>query len=134
MPRPGPRGRIAPLSGARGWLSTAPAISRYSRKWAFGVTASQINNALRQLNINAAGGQAEIAGSRQSVRVLGNAGSAYELSQTQVSLGAGRSIKLADIASVRDAYGEVRSIAKLNGKQIVTFSITRARGESDVSV
>ena len=99
-----------------------------------GVTASQVNNALRQLNVNAAGGQSEIAGSRQSVRVLGNAATAYDLSQTQISLGGGRTIKLTDIARVTDAYGELRSLAKLNGKQIVTFSISRARGESDVSV
>ena len=99
-----------------------------------GVTASQVNGALRQLNLNAAGGQAEIAGSRQSVRVLGNAADAYELSQTQISLGGGRSIKLTDIATVRDSYGEIRTLAKLNGKQVVTFSITRARGASDVSV
>ncbi len=42
-----------------------------------GVTASQVNQTLRALNINAAGGRAEIAGSRQSVRVLGNAKDAY---------------------------------------------------------
>lgn len=101
---------------------------------ALGVTASQVNSALRQANINAAGGAAEIAGSRQSVRVLGNADSAYELSQKQISLGGGRSVKLADIASVRDAYGELRSKAKINGEQVVTFSISRARGESDVAV
>ena len=101
---------------------------------ALGVTASQVNNTLRQLNVNAAGGQAEIAGSRQSVRVLGNAQSAYDLSQAQISLGAGRTIKLADIARVSDHYGELRSLAKIEGKQVVTFGITRARGESDVSV
>ncbi|MCB2057011.1 MAG: efflux RND transporter permease subunit, partial [Novosphingobium sp.] len=44
-----------------------------------GVTASQVNGVLRQLNVNAAGGKAEIAGSRQSVRVLGNAKTAFEL-------------------------------------------------------
>jgi len=104
------------------------------RMQSLGVTASQVNNALRQLNINAAGGQAEIAGSRQSVRVLGNAADAYELSQSQVDLGGGRSIKLSDIATVRDSFGEVRTLAKVNGKQVVVFSITRARGESDVRV
>lgn len=101
---------------------------------ALGVTASQVNQTLRQSNVNAAGGQAEIAGSRQSVRVLGNAGSAYELSQTQVSIGGGRAVKLADIAEVRDAYGEIRSLAKIQGRQVVIFGITRARGESDVTV
>ena len=105
-----------------------------ARMQSLGVTASQVNAALRQNNLNAAGGQAEIAGSRQSVRVLGNADTAYDLSQVQVSLGGGRSIKLADVAEVRDSYGEIRSLGKIDGRQVVTFSVTRARGASDVSV
>lgn len=99
-----------------------------------GVTASQINAALRQTNIDAAGGQAQIAGSRQSVRVLGNVDTAYELSQAQVPIGGGRVIKLSDVAKVRDSYGEVDSLGKIGGRQVVTFSITRARGASDVTV
>lgn len=99
-----------------------------------GVTAAAVNSTLRQTNVNAAGGQSEIAGSRQSVRVLGNAETAFELSQTQISLGGGRTVKLADIAEVRDSFGEITSLAKIDGRQVVTFSITRARGESDVSV
>ncbi|MFA6218858.1 MAG: efflux RND transporter permease subunit [Erythrobacter sp.] len=105
-----------------------------ARMQSLGVTASQVNGALRQNNLNAAGGQAEIAGSRQSVRVLGNAATAYGLSQVQVPLGGGRAIKLADVAEVRDSFGEVRSLGKIGGRQVVTFSVTRARGASDVSV
>ncbi|BEV02324.1 efflux RND transporter permease subunit [Novosphingobium olei] len=104
------------------------------RMKAQGVTAVQINAALRQVNLNAAGGRAEVAGSRQAVRVLGNALSAFDLSQTQISLASGRTIRLSDVADVRDSYSEVTSLAKFNGKQVVTFSIARARGESDVSV
>ena len=101
---------------------------------ALGVSAAQVNGTLRQLNLNAAGGRAEIGGTQQSVRVLGNAASAFELSQTDISLGGGRTVKLADIARVSDSYGEVRNIAKHNGKPVVTFSIARARGASDVTV
>ena len=99
-----------------------------------GVTAGQINQVLRQLNLNAAGGRSEIGGSRQSVRVLGNVESAYELSQVDVPLGGGKTIKLTDVAAVSDSYGEITSIGKTNGKSVVTFGIARARGESDVSV
>ncbi|MFM5949541.1 MAG: efflux RND transporter permease subunit [Novosphingobium sp.] len=99
-----------------------------------GVTASQINAALRQFNLNAAGGRSEIAGSRQSVRVLGNAADAFALSQIDIPLGGGRSIKLAEVAKVSDSFGEVTSIGKTDGKSVVTFSIARSRGESDVSV
>jgi multidrug efflux pump subunit AcrB len=104
------------------------------RMQALGVTASQINAVLRQANINAAGGRVEVAGSRQSVRVLGNARDAFALSQTNISLSGGRTIKLADVARVRDSFGELTSIAKVRGKPVVTFSISRARGASDVSV
>ncbi len=105
-----------------------------ARMQSLGVTASQINAALRQSNTNTAGGQAEIAGSRQSVRVLGNAKTAYDLSQSEIGLPGGRTVKLTDVARVSDRYGELSSMAKVRGAQVITFSITRARGESDVSV
>jgi Cu/Ag efflux pump CusA len=51
--------------------------------------------------MNAAGGRAEISGFEQSVRVLGNAKNAYTLGQSQISTGGGRTVRLADIASVK---------------------------------
>jgi len=99
-----------------------------------GLTASAVNQQLRQVNLNAAGGRAEIAGSEQSVRVLGNALSAYELGQTQISVGGGRTIKLSDIAQVRDLYAEQRSSSQMNGRQVLSFDFQRSKGASDVSV
>jgi multidrug efflux pump subunit AcrB len=105
-----------------------------ARLQSLGVTASQINQQLRQVNINAGGGRAEIAGSEQSLRILGNATDAYRLGQTQISLGGGRTVKLGDIAEVRDLYAEQRSYATHNGQQVLAFGIQRAKNESDVSV
>ncbi len=105
-----------------------------ARMQSLGVSASQINQTLRSVNTDAAGGQAEIAGSRQSVRVLGNADDARALGQTGISLGGGRTIKLADVADVYDGFSEQTSIAKLEGRQVVTFGIERAKGASDVTV
>ncbi|MBO9379808.1 AcrB/AcrD/AcrF family protein [Sphingomonas histidinilytica] len=105
-----------------------------ARMQAQGVTASQVNNILRSVNLNAAGGRAELAGAEQSVRVLGNAASAYELGQTQISVGDGRTVRLADIATVRDAYGEQRQISKMNGRQVLSIGIQKAKGASDVKV
>ncbi|MCB2044658.1 MAG: efflux RND transporter permease subunit, partial [Novosphingobium sp.] len=104
------------------------------RMQSLGVTAGQVNNALRQVNLNISGGKAEIAGSRQSVRVLGNARDAYELSQTQVALAGGRSVKLADVADVSDGFSEQESIAKVRGRDVVVFGIERSKGASDVTV
>src|SRR4051812_429023 len=98
-----------------------------------GITAAQVNAQLRQSNMNGAGGRAEVAGSEQSVRVLGNAPDAYALSQTQITLPGGRFVKLADLGEVKDSNSEQRSIAKMNGRQVVTFMIQRAKGSSEVT-
>ncbi|HYC64964.1 MAG TPA: efflux RND transporter permease subunit, partial [Reyranellaceae bacterium] len=98
-----------------------------------GITAAQVNAQLRQTNLNAAGGRAEIAGAEQSVRVLGNARDAYQLSQMQIALPGGRWLRLADIAEVKDAYSEQRTIAKMNGRQVISFNVQRSKGASEVT-
>ncbi|GGB56341.1 efflux RND transporter permease subunit [Blastomonas aquatica] len=105
-----------------------------ARMQALGVTASVVNNALRQINVDAAGGRADVGGTRQSLRVLGNADTAFELSQIQVPLGGGRTIKLTDVATVSDGFGEPTSISKVRNKEVVNFAMTRSRGASDVTV
>ncbi|WP_271439645.1 efflux RND transporter permease subunit [Pontixanthobacter luteolus] len=101
---------------------------------ALGVTASQINQVLRFDNIDAAGGMAEVGGTRQSVRVLGNTATAFDLSQKQIRLGNGRTIRLSDVATVRDGYSERTSISKVRDKEVVNFAMSRAKGASDVTV
>src|SRR4051794_24166172 len=98
-----------------------------------GITAAQVNQQLRQSNMNGAGGRAEIAGSEQNVRVIGNANDAYQLSQTEIALPAGRFVKLADLGKVEDSNSEQRSVAKMNGHQVVTFMVQRAKGSSEVT-
>ncbi len=104
------------------------------RMQAYGITASQINQVLRQTNIDAAGGATEVGGTRQSVRVLGSTETAYELSQRQIQLGNGTSVRLADVATVRDGYSERTSISKVRDREVVNFGMSRAKGASDVTV
>ena len=101
---------------------------------AFGVTASEINQVLRRDNLDAAGGMAEVGGTRQSVRVLGNTESAYELSQRQIRLANGTTLKLGDVATVRDGNSERNSISKVRDQEVVNFYMSRAKGASDVTV
>jgi multidrug efflux pump subunit AcrB len=104
------------------------------RMQAMGITAGQVNQMLRQVNLNAAGGRAEIAGSEQSVRVLGSALTAHQLGETQISMGGGRTLKLSTVANVRDQWAEQRSYGIQNGRQVVSFMIQKAKGYSDVTV
>ncbi len=105
-----------------------------ARLQAYQVTASQVNAQLRATNINTAGGRAEIAGSEQALRVLGNAETAYALGQTQINIGGGRTVRLSALADVRDSFAEQRAFAKQDGRQVLSFSIQRAAGYSDVTV
>src|SRR5215216_2320991 len=124
---------IAAVSRVGGVDRTIRVILDPGALQAQGITAAQVNQQLRQSNFNGAGGRAEIAGSEQSVRVLGNAADAYQLSQMQISLPGGRLVKLADLGEVRDSNSEQRSIAKMNGRQVVTFMIQRSKGSSEVT-
>ena len=86
------------------------------RLQAYGVTAVQINNALRSLNIDAAGGRTEVAGAEQAVRVLGGAKTASVLADTQIAIMGNRTVRLGDVATIRDGAAEQRSLARLNGR------------------
>jgi hydrophobe/amphiphile efflux-1 (HAE1) family protein len=101
---------------------------------AYGITAAQVNGQLRQLNMDATGGRTEISGEEQAVRVLGGARSALQLGETRIAIPGGRDVRLSDIATVKDGTSEQREIARLDGRQVTNFSLSKAKGASDVSV
>src|SRR3546814_10913426 len=68
------------------------------------------------------------------VRILGNASSANARGETLISVGTNRTVRLADIAEVKDLYAEQRSVSKQDGRQVLTFGFERAKGASDVTV
>ena len=105
-----------------------------ARMQAQGVTAAQVNQQLRTMNLNAAGGRAEIAGSEQAVRVLGNAEDAFDLGEKQIFLSNGRAVRLSSIATVKDQWAEQRNLSLMNGRQVLSFGVEKAKGASDVTV
>ncbi|MEA3197264.1 MAG: hypothetical protein QOF32_1316, partial [Gammaproteobacteria bacterium] len=104
------------------------------RLQALGLTAVEVNDQLRALNLDAPGGRAQVGGGEQAIRVLGGAKSAEALGDTQVILRGGKSVRLREIADVHDGVAEVRTIARLNGRPATTFGVFKAKGASDVSV
>ena len=103
------------------------------RMESFGITAGEVNQQLRQVNLDATGGRAQVGGSEQSIRVLGSAHSAEQLGDTRLTMLDGRVARLRDIADVRDGVAEVRTISRLNGRPSVTFAVFKAKGASDVT-
>ena len=105
-----------------------------ARMQALGVTAAQVNQQLRTLNLDSPGGRAQLGGGEQAIRVLGEAHTAKALGDTQIMLPGGRFARLSDLADVKDSVGEIRAMARLNGRPATIFSVFKAKGTSDVSV
>ena len=105
-----------------------------ARMQALGLTAVDVNQQLRQVNLDAPGGRLQVGGGEQSIRVLGGAQTALQLGQTRIYLPGGRVARLSDIADVRDGVAEIRNISRLNGRNATTFGVLRSKGSSDVSV
>jgi multidrug efflux pump subunit AcrB len=105
-----------------------------ARMQALGVTAAQVNLQLRTLNLDSPGGRAQLGGGEQAIRVLGEAHTARALGDTQIMLPGGRFARLSDLADVKDSVGEIRAMARLNGRPATIFSVFKAKGTSDVNV
>lgn len=105
-----------------------------ARMQALGITAAEVNQQLRIVNLDAPGGRAQVGGGEQSIRVLGSADTAFQLRDVQLRLANGASVRLRDIAEVSDSVAEQRSMSRLNGRPGTNFGVFKARGASDVAV
>ena len=99
-----------------------------------GATASDISRQLARVQIESAGGRADIGGSQQPLRTLSSMKSAEELAALELSLSDGRRIRLDQIATVKDTIAEPTAAAFLDGKPVVGFEVARSRGASEVEV
>ncbi|MBG1265196.1 efflux RND transporter permease subunit [Nostoc sp. WHI] len=98
------------------------------------ITATQVNDQIRALNINLPGGRAEVGGSEQSIRTLGSATSVDILKTYEILLPEGGSVPLSSLGTVEDKFGDVRQTARLNNQPVVAFQVLRSTGSVLVTV
>ena len=104
------------------------------RMAARGLTANQLNNALNGFQLDAPGGRIEIGGREQTVRVLGSVETVEQLRALTIPTGAGGYVRLTDVAEIGDGSAEARGFARLNGRPVVGFQVSKTKDSSDVSV
>ena len=104
------------------------------RLLALGITAAEVNAQVRATNVDLGGGRGEVGGQEQAIRTLAGARKVEDLAQTKIVLPGGREIRLNDLGRVIDDASEQRSFARLDGQPVVTFSVFRSKGESELSV
>ena len=101
---------------------------------ALGTTVADVSRQLALVQIERAGGRADIGGSQQPLRTLSAVKSAQELASVEVALSDGRRVRLDQIATVKDTIAEPTAAAFLDGKPVVGFEVARSRGASEVEV
>jgi multidrug efflux pump subunit AcrB len=103
---------------------------------ALGISAATVSRQLREVQLDSAGGRAELGTSEQPVRAIATVKSAQELAAIELALGNGsgesRKVRLDQIADVQDTIAQPRSAALLNGVPVVGFEIARSKGASEV--
>ena len=104
-----------------------------ARMAAFNITAPQVNDALRQFNVDSPGGRSVIGGQEQTLRVLGSAPNVDAIRNTVIPA-AGRFVRLSQVADVGDGAAEQRRFARLNGRPAVSFQVNKTKEASDVQV
>jgi HAE1 family hydrophobic/amphiphilic exporter-1 len=98
------------------------------------LTASQVSSALRGFDLDAAGGRVAVGGREQTLRIIGSVKTLDALRDMNIPTGSGRFVKLTDVADVGDGASEVRGFARLNGRPVVGFQVSKTKDSSEVDV
>ena len=104
------------------------------RLQALGVTAADVSHTLRQVQLESAGGRADLGGAEQPLRTLATLQTAEQIAALQIPLPGGRHARLDQLAQVSDTWAEPRTAALLGERPVIGFEVSRSRGASEVEV
>lgn len=104
----------------------------------FGVSVTEVTNAVRAQNTTAPVGKVRGQLEDQSIRLLGRLESPAEFEQMIIKrsggTGGGTVVRLGQVAEIKDGFAEMTGYSLRNGLPNVGISITRSRDSSTVSV
>ncbi|MCE4555966.1 efflux RND transporter permease subunit [Roseateles cellulosilyticus] len=100
----------------------------------FGVSVTEVLQAVRAQNTTAPVGKVRGTLEDQSIRLLGRLASPSEFEQMIIKRNGNNVVRLGQIAEVKDGFAEMTGYSLRNGQPNVGISITRSRDASTVSV
>ena len=98
-----------------------------------GLAFSDIQQAIQSENINVSGGDLNVDGVRRTVRVKGEFTDITQLQNLQIRTATGATVRLDEIAQVRDNFEEQQDFARLNNKSVVTLNVIKRAGANLIS-
>ncbi|MEW9669550.1 efflux RND transporter permease subunit [Ammoniphilus sp. 3BR4] len=99
----------------------------------YGITLDQIRQSLSASNLSGSAGSVKQGDEELSIRVQGEFEDVQSIGETPISV-AGGSIRLKDVATVKDTLAEVSQLSFLNGEPSLGLTITKASGGNTVQV
>lgn len=100
----------------------------------YGLNIEELNDQLRNNNIEVPGGQLDETRQRQVIRILARQTSLDDLRAMPIALSGGKWLPLGELAHIRLSIVESSGFALFNGEPTVGFSVWRSKGASDTQV
>ncbi|MCM8762106.1 MAG: efflux RND transporter permease subunit [Candidatus Omnitrophica bacterium] len=100
----------------------------------YNLSLNQISQAMRYENLNISGGRIKEGYREYLLRTPGEYKSVEEIKNTVVGVYNGAPVYLRDIAEVKDTFKEVRSFARVDGRDCVVLGIMKQSGANIVKV
>jgi len=100
----------------------------------FGVSVSDVTNALRTQNTNAPVGKLRSELDEKGIRLVGRIERPEDFSQVVVKRNGDQIVRLNQVAEIADGYADINSLSMRSGKPNVGIQISRSRDASTVSL
>ncbi|WPA93725.1 efflux RND transporter permease subunit [Providencia zhijiangensis] len=123
--------KVSRLGGADSVIRIEPDADKLA---ALRLSILSINELLRSVHQNSAGGSSKYNDLQHTIRILGEKKDVDEIKDIQLPIGNQQWIKLGDIAAIYQGQKTAKTISQLNGKDVVGFAVFRAKGSSDTEV
>ncbi|MFC0179136.1 efflux RND transporter permease subunit [Thorsellia kenyensis] len=101
---------------------------------AYGISAAQVSQQISSTNINMPSGRFNVGDQEYTLRTLGSQKTIEELENLWIHLNNDQQVKLTDLGNIVDGTIEQRNLTRQNNLPVITFSITRSKGSSDINV
>ncbi|APC09565.1 efflux RND transporter permease subunit [Neomoorella thermoacetica] len=105
-----------------------------ARLQTFGLSISQVVQALQTENITSSGGQVTDAGKKVLVRVNGEFNNLDQIRQVGLTTPGGAVVRLGDVATVKDTTAEQKQFALFDGKPAIGLSIQKQTNGNTVQI
>jgi multidrug efflux pump subunit AcrB len=97
---------------------------------AAGITFGDVQNTISAENVSATAGQVTMGTQKRLLSIKNEFKSAAEIGNVVIKSQQGKAIYLRDIAEVTDSFQEQKSYARLDGSNVITMNVIKAKGEN----